>query len=82
MQNEQYKIEHNIPFGVIEKSKSKYPFARMKIGDSFQFDYSDRVRVSVSLANFKLAHPEFDFKTKSSRDLGKGRVWRVAKDSE
>lgn len=70
------KIDKDIPFPErMNKGKSMYPFAAMKIGDSFLVPFENRNRVSVAMvtANRKIG------KKFASKKVEDGiRVWRIA----
>lgn len=69
-----YTIEKNIPY---PDARSKYPFPRMDVGDSFFIPATDIVgsRVSVALNYYKKKNPKKAFITRKSADGM--RVWRI-----
>ena len=72
--NGEYKIEKRVPLpkGKGHGRKRKYPFAEMKVGDSFSFDESQIRNVRTS-ASHHAARLGFVF-TVSAQEL---RCWRV-----
>jgi hypothetical protein len=73
------KIEKNIPLPPKETRQTKYPYARMEVGDSFfvaQTQASkDSVYSSIQWAQRKL---RFKFIVRADNDNAGVRVWRVA----
>jgi hypothetical protein len=55
---------------------SKYPFATMKVGDSFAFDKSIRSRVDSAADKYKTLHPGAKFCIRSNGTTA--RIWRIA----
>lgn len=78
----EYKIESGIPIPDVGRGRgpeSKYPFAKMKVGDSFFYEGS-RSRLSAAAFRFCAFWKNGEkFSTRSSIENGvKGfRVWRV-----
>ena len=77
-----FEIESNIPIPDPECGvKSKYPFADMKIGDSFLMPYADKTPVKQrmvlihAIRHFRRKHPDRTFATRQ-QDTGI-RVWRT-----
>lgn len=75
------KIEKNVPIPKItrvfkRKAKSKYPFARMTVGDSVGFRRSFKVKVHAALSAYKEKHSSTKFITRLTQD--EFRVWRTA----
>lgn len=64
---------------------SKYPFARMEVGDSFVVDYQERGdsperacrRVRQAANTFRKSHPDRQFIARIDED-GEPRCWRTA----
>jgi len=70
-------IDSNIPLPSARgMGRRKYPFADLKLGQSFAVDIADRYRLNNSACGFKRAHPEYDFTVRDMKD-GTARVWRV-----
>lgn len=72
-----YKIEKNIPIGKVE-GRTKYPFARMEVGDSF-FAKGDKKKVNsvtVAAATFKKNNAGYNFTCRTNNEGV--RVWRIA----
>lgn len=72
------KIEKNIPIPTIVRirtKKSKYPFARMAVGDSLGFKRSARMAVRSAVAQYSKRHPTHKFVTRMNTD--EFRVWRT-----
>ena len=68
----EYKIESGIP---LPGRRLKYPFAEMKVGDSFAIAEADLRKISVSaFAEGKRLGFKFSVRTAD----GGGRVWRIA----
>ncbi len=55
---------------------SKYPFATMRVGDSFAFDKKMRARIDSAADKFKTAHPGTKFCIRSNGITA--RIWRIA----
>jgi len=53
------------------KGKSKYPFAKMNVGDSFAFPEIQRAAIASAASNFSKHHSGFKFSTT------KDRIWRI-----
>lgn len=74
-----FKIESNVPPPSGESLRpAKYPWAEMKVGDSFHFDGSPgtRDRISASSRSFAKTHSGFAFVTRREGDGY--RIWRIA----
>lgn len=67
----EYKIESNIPMPV-RKAKSKYPFAEMKVGDSFQFELRRGKATHIQTAAFYAAK-----KLNMKFAIRETRCWRI-----
>lgn len=79
-----FKIEKNVPFTGKQNGKSKYPFADMKVGDSF-FVNADPTKVGkirntiISAANnFKRLVDNKNLKFVSTKLENGIRIWRIA----
>ncbi len=81
-----YTIESNIPVPP-SKRKTKYPFAEMKVGDSFFVPEteSDTKRVGMAAHCFarelflkKADQPRRKFTTKTQHSPAGTRCWRIA----
>jgi len=74
MKNGEFKIEKNKPMPASRSGKSKYPFAQMKVGDSFRVEGVMAAKVSRSMTTYgKLLKMKF-----SQRQEGEGyRIWRT-----
>ena len=70
----EFKVEKDIEMK--PASKSKYPFAEMEVGDSFEFKSDLRSGVTSSARYFSYTHTGFSIKNKKSRD-GYHRCWRT-----
>lgn len=67
-----FQIETNIP---VQASRANYPFARMRVGDSFLADGPDAKKVQV--AAYKWA--KVNQKKMLCRNVEGGiRIWRIA----
>ena len=77
-----FKIEKRIPIPTPKKTGyGSYPFADMKVGDSFFVPSSDtfretRLRVASAASYYGLRHPGIKFSLRKTDDGI--RVWRVA----
>jgi len=73
MEKIEYKIEKNI-----EKKKTscqKYPFDKMEVGDSFEFNKQERTEIATAAAQYaKRNGVKFSSK---KQDEGKVRIWRI-----
>ena len=69
-------IKHNIPLP--EPTKIiRFPWSKMKVGDSFEFPYDQLNSLVSSWGYFrKTKKPSWKF-TSRKQDNGTGRVWRV-----
>ena len=69
-----YSIEKNIP---VPEGRSKYPFPKMEVGDSFFVPSKDIVgaRISVALNYYKRKNPKKTFISRKSADGM--RIWRT-----
>ena len=73
------KIESGIPVPKNKTSKSKYPFAEMRVGDSFFLEGNPGAQQSVlgSASSFYTKrHPGMKF-TVRREEMG-ARIWRIA----
>lgn len=70
---EETKIEKNIPLRGIP---SKYPLAKMEVGDSFSAPIENRTKISSSITSYKLKDPEKVFATRRV-DENTLRIWRT-----
>ena len=69
-----YTIEPNLP--IPDKHRTpKYPFGRMDLFDSFEFDVKDITRVSSAASEFGIRHNK-KFLVRNLAN-GKARCWRV-----
>ena len=69
-----YKIEPNIP--IPDKlTTPKYPFGKMSLFDSFEFDIKDIRRVSSAASEFGIRHDK-KFLVRRIKG-GKARCWRT-----
>lgn len=69
-----YKIQHNVPVGQVIKVGSKYPFAKMKIGDSFGFPANMATKIGINAYYYsKQTNEKFKIKTQGK----KSRIWRI-----
>lgn len=76
--SEPLKVERGIkkPSVANRKVRTRYPFEKMKVGDSFFVsDYSFRSNVSSAASYFAIRNPEYKFSI--ARDGEGFRVWRV-----
>lgn len=74
------KIETGIPLALDGRDRTKYPFAKMNIGDSFFIDNvhaGDKLYSSISSASRGYGH-RHNKKFKQRRENNGVRVWRVA----
>ena len=71
-----YKIEKNIPIGVV--NQTKYPFSKMEVGDSFfvKGDKKKITAVTVAATTYKKNTEGTNFI--SRRNESGVRVWRTA----
>ena len=73
---EDYNIENDVPVPPYTEKSSQYPFAEMKVGDSFTSDIAKRFTLSSSATYFvKTKQPEWKFSIRTTGDLV--RIWRV-----
>jgi hypothetical protein len=72
--SESYRVENNRPVRVFPGRPPKYPFRRMKVGQSFKFSMSNHLRVVMATAKWKERHPEQNFRV-SKEEL---RCHRIA----
>jgi hypothetical protein len=56
-----YRIEKNVPLPTRTHGNTKYPFAQMAVGDSFEIEYADRKRYQAAAYHFKKRNPWFSF---------------------
>ena len=73
-----YAIEKGIPapdLRLVRKKLAKYPFAKMKVGDSFFSSVDSCRRISPSIAIFYKTNPNKRFTTRTVE--GGTRVWRI-----
>lgn len=74
-----YEVKSGIkmPESVTKKRGPKYPFAEMKVGDSFYYPDEDKAKVAVAASGYKKKQGgKWDYVTAKWR---KGyRVWRTA----
>lgn len=81
-ENNEFKIEKGILYEEVKKSnrgKSKYPFSKMEVGDSFVVcDYTEKKR-SVMASQVSAYGKKYmnGAKFKCCNHNGKLRVWRV-----
>ena len=74
-----YKVEHNVPQNtianfIITPAQAVFPYTRMKVGDSFQFDRKLARNVGFTSKAFG-KNNGMNFITKYSGN--KGRCWRT-----
>lgn len=70
-----YKIEKNVP---VVKTRSKWPFGKMEVGDSFiipKGDYINMNNIYSAASHYGKRHGGMKFTTKAC-DEGR-RVWRI-----
>ena len=73
-----YEIEVGIEYPLVIRGKqSKYPFAGMKVGDSFAFPLDQLKAVRSATATYAGRKPGAKFSV-LSKGLTEGRCWRVA----
>lgn len=74
-----YLIEKDVPTpsprAIPTKNGFKYPFAKMKVGDSFFSGVDPINRISVSLALFHKKNPTKRFTCRKVE--GGARIWRI-----
>lgn len=70
------KIAHSVPIPQIRGSSFAYPFADMKIGDSFELPQEKRGSIATAASYFSLKHYGYKFTVRKVGD--KVRVWRIA----
>jgi hypothetical protein len=71
-----FPIEKNIPVpAFVAKKQPKYPFLKMKVGDSFLSATDSCERISPSMALFHKKYPNKRFTCRKVE--GGARVWRV-----
>ncbi|MGL6289923.1 MAG: hypothetical protein ACRC2H_04470 [Silanimonas sp.] len=74
-----FNIESGVPLpkrGTVNR-KRKYPFADMKVGDSFKFPKADLSRVGAAARSFrKLGHKDWKFSIRNISHDQSG-LWRV-----
>jgi hypothetical protein len=68
-----YQVVKNRPVTVFPGRPPKYPFRRMKVGDSFKFPKKEYVKVFVAASKWKSRHPGESFSV-SKADLC---CWRI-----
>lgn len=68
------KIDKGIP---MPTGRVKYPFAQMKVGDSFAFPIRNRSSVAMSAINYALKHDGTKFTVSAKRGATEGRCWRI-----
>ena len=73
-------IESNVPIpaNATCRQRTHYPWAKMKVGDSFQFPITKRHSVSSSASYFASKNPGFHWRIAAGEEYG--RVWRVSAD--
>ncbi len=74
-----YRIEHNVPQNtvtelIVTPAQAVFPYTRMKVGDSFQFDRKIAKSVGFTSKAFG-KYNGMSFITKYSGN--KGRCWRI-----
>lgn len=72
-----YTIEKNVPYSGTNSSliRCKYPFAKMKVGDSFSFNAKDASRIQSSASSFGKKHGKVFSVRKDPRYPAKRRIW-------
>jgi hypothetical protein len=71
-----FQIEKGVPVPEATDRKTKYPFAKMAVGDSFSFPVSDRHKITnAACAWARYTGNGAKFRTLTSGDVS--RVWRV-----
>jgi hypothetical protein len=73
-----YAIEKGIPapdLRLVRKKLAKYPFAKMRVGDSFFSILDSTKRISPSIAAFYKKNPTKRFTCRKVE--GGTRVWRI-----
>lgn len=57
---------------------TRYPFAEMLVGDSFEIKTAeDAIRVRSATRDYMRRHPELAFRVAKDRESGAWRCWRV-----
>lgn len=71
-----FAIDKNVPMPAPKRGRrSKYPFAQMRVGDSFSFDLKLRNTVSAAASAYA-SNNGVKFAMRS--EGGNARIWRVA----
>lgn len=71
-----YELDSGIPVPKVV-AQARYPFGKMKPGDSFVIKEEDRVRVSVAASQYARRSPlKIKFATRKMED-GTVRIWRT-----
>lgn len=73
-----YHLFKGVPIPPKPAPRAKYPFARMKVGDSFSFPVSEWDSMAHALYNFRDRNNKAAWKFERRKiGGGKGRIWRV-----
>ena len=75
-----YSIEAGIAIAPRKHARDKYPFALMKVGESFAVADDTAMelnRVKGAQAFFQKNHPPMKFSVLFDPDIGRHRVWRT-----
>ena len=71
-----FEIEDNVEIPPrCGRSKSKYPWAKMKVGQSFFVPDGSQPSLSATAIGYSYRHPEMKFTT--AKEAGGVRVWRI-----
>lgn len=68
-----YKIENKYPIGQLN-GLVKYPFAKMKVGDSFWYSANEKRNVASAASVYGKKH-DMGFSTRTNKKGG--RIWRI-----
>jgi hypothetical protein len=68
-------IEQGVPIPPSHSSMVRYPFAEMKVGESFTLPKGQQRKLRVAASHFKGRNPGWDYVTRIEGD--QVRLWRI-----